>query len=249
MSLISWLDGRLYPGVEGNWDDRLLRERILARLTPDSRVLDLGAGAGRVPAMNLRGLAGRVCGLDPDPRITGNPWLDEALVGTGEAIPYGDRSFDLVVADNVLEHLERPELVFAEVARVLGPGGRFLAKTPNAWHYMPLVARLTPLGFHRWVNRRRGRAEDDTFRTRYRANTPGAIGRLAAGAGLRVARIELIEGRPEYLRLSAPTYLLGWGYERIVSSRAALTPLRILMLIELVKPGARGRTPIPLAPA
>jgi glycosyltransferase involved in cell wall biosynthesis len=30
-------------------------------------------------------------------------------------------------------------------------------------------------------------------------------------------RIELIEGRPEYLRFSAPTYLLGWLYERLVN--------------------------------
>ncbi|MCO5761819.1 MAG: hypothetical protein NHG36_09955, partial [Chromatiaceae bacterium] len=33
---------------------------------------------------------------------------------------------------------------------------------------------------------------------------------LAAGAGLEVGRIDLIEGRPEYLRFAAPTDLLGW---------------------------------------
>ena len=33
---------------------------------------------------------------------------------------------------------------------------------------------------------------------------------LAAGAGLEVVRIELVEGRPVYLRFAAPTDLLGW---------------------------------------
>ncbi len=237
MSLVAWLDRRLYPRFERNWDDRLFRERILARLGPTTELLDLGAGAGIVPAMDFRGRAGRVCGVDPDPRVAENPYLDEGRVGVGEAIPYPDQSFDLVFADNVLEHLERPDLVFAEVARVLKPGGRFLAKTPNAWHYMPLIARLTPHGFHQWVNRWRGRAEVDIFPTRYRANTPGTLERLAAGAGLVVTRCELIEGRPEYLRMTAPTYVLGWAYERLVNAVPSLAPLRILLVAELTKPG------------
>jgi SAM-dependent methyltransferase len=237
LPLITWLDARLYPGVGRNWDDGLLRERILARLTPAARVLDLGAGAGIVPHMAFRGLASVVCGLDPDPRVVGNPHLDDGRVGVGEAIPWPNATFDLVFADNVLEHLEHPALVFAEVARVLTPGGVFLAKTPNALHYMPLIARLTPHRFHQWVNRRRGRGEADTFPTRYRANTPRAIRRLAAATGLEVLACELVEGRPEYLRLSAPTYVLGWFYERLVNLSPRLAPLRIVMLVTLTKPG------------
>ncbi|HYN78193.1 MAG TPA: class I SAM-dependent methyltransferase, partial [Lamprocystis sp. (in: g-proteobacteria)] len=193
MSLVQWLDARLYPGVTRNWDDQLFRERILARLRPTDWVLDLGAGAGIVSAMDFRGRSGRLCGIDPDPRVADNPHLDEGRVGRGEAIPYPDDCFDLIFADNVLEHLEEPGLVFREVARVLKPGGRFLVKTPNAWHYMPVIARATPHRFHQWVNRHRGRIEADTFPTRYRANTPAALGRLATVAGLTVGSMELIE--------------------------------------------------------
>ena len=60
---------------------------------------------------------------------------------------------------------------------------------------------------------------------------------LAAGAGLEVVRIELIEGRPEYLRFSAPTYLLGWLYERVVKRVPGLAWLRVLLVVELRKPG------------
>lgn len=234
--MVRWLDGKLYPGYVDNWDDQRLREAVLERLRPDMEILDLGAGAGRVKQMNFRGLARHVTGIDADPRVRQNPFLDEAFEGIADQLPFASDSFDLVVCDNVLEHLENPEGVLREVARVLKPGGVFLAKTPNRTHYMTLIARLTPIGFHRFVNRLRGRSVQDTFPTRYRLNSVSAIRRHADRIGLRVEAIELIEGRPEYLRFSALTYLAGWLYERAVNSTEALARFRIVLLVELRKP-------------
>ena len=157
-------------------------------------------------------------------------------MANAEAIPYEDREFDVVFADNVLEHLEAPLTVFREVARVLAPGGVFLFKTPNKWHYMPTIARLTPHGFHRYVNRLRGRAEVDTFPTRYQANSKGTIIHLARESGLLVEALETVEGRPEYLRMTALTYFLGAAYERLVNSTERLALLRILLVGALRKP-------------
>jgi hypothetical protein len=123
------------------------------------------------------------------------------------------------------------------VARVLKPGGTFYAKTPNRRHYVPTIARVTPHGFHQWINRRRGRASEDTFPTHYRANTRGDVQRHAQAAGLRLIHSWLIEGRPEYLRMSVPTYLCGWLYERTVNHVPGLESLRVILVVALQKPG------------
>ncbi|MFN4228312.1 class I SAM-dependent methyltransferase [Parvibaculum sp.] len=236
-SFVERLDNLLYPGIGKNWDDRLFRERILARCTRHVVVLDLGAGAGILPDMNFRGHVARICGIDLDPRVQSNPMLDEGKLADAGQIPYADATFDLVFADNVVEHLADPVGVFREVHRVLKPGGAFLFKTPNKTHYMPLIARLTPHRFHQLVNKLRGRAEADTFPTLYRANSVGDIRRVSARSGFEILSIDRIEGRPEYMRLTWITYLLGAAYERVVNLTSALAMLRILLIGTLVKPG------------
>ena len=233
--LVRWLDRVFYSAYQNNWDDVAFRNVILAAIRPKHHVLDLGAGAGIVVQMNFRGRVARICGVDPDPRVESNPYLDEGKIGVGESIPYTDASFDVVFADNVLEHLDNPEAVFLEICRVLKPDGLFLAKTPNRWHYMPIIAQLTPHAFHQFVNRLRGRASTDTFPTRYMVNSPGAVRRYAALAGLQVEGIQLSEGRPEYLRMTFPTYLFGLIYERLVNAIPFLSRFRILLIARLRK--------------
>lgn len=236
-NLIRFLDEKLYPGVGSNWDDDLFRQRVLERLRPDMTILDLGAGAGIVSQMNLRGQVAKVCGIDLDTRVIDNPYLDEARIAGGEAIPFDDESFDLVFADNVMEHLDRPTEVFSEIARVLKTGGTLMFKTPNRSHYVPLIARATSHGFHQFINRLRGREEEDTFPTCYLANSAAQIQRLAARTGFVVDRVDRIESRPEYMRMTPLTYLVGATYERIVNLTPLLEKFRVLLVAELHKAG------------
>ncbi len=236
-TLVEYFDRRFYPDAGKGWDDELYREAILRHARPDSSALDLGAGRGANPATAIRDRVGEVFGVDVDEAVLENRDVDEArVIGEDGRIPYEDERFDLIVSSYVLEHVEDPVLFFAEVARVLRPGGAFVARTPNHLHYVPLIARMTPQSFHVYINARRGREEQDTFPTCYRANSPGAIHRLAHGAGLEVVDVARHEGRPEYLRFNALTYLVGLAYERIASSSEIFAWMRPLLIVELRKP-------------
>ncbi|MEZ5616582.1 MAG: methyltransferase domain-containing protein, partial [Rhodocyclaceae bacterium] len=50
---------------------------------------------------------------------------------TPDSLPFDDGAFDAVVLDNVLEHIDRPEALLAEIRRVLEPDGRLLAGVPG----------------------------------------------------------------------------------------------------------------------
>ncbi len=235
---VAFIDRTFYPAVGDHWDADLFRDRIERHLTATSSILDFGAGRGALPQMNLRGESAMrfVAGVDVDDAVFGNPYLSEAkrLDASGD-IPYAAERFDVVLAHNVLEHLPDPAATFREIHRVLKPGGVFVSKTPNRRHYVPLIARLTPHAFHIWINHRRGRNEEDTFPTLYRANTPRRIALLARRAGFSVEHIELFEGRPEYLRQNAVTYLAGLLFERFVNASPALRGWRVLMVSTLRK--------------
>jgi SAM-dependent methyltransferase len=232
------MDRTLYPDFDNNWDDSLFREFLLDMLKPTHYCLDYGAGRGNVQQMNFKGQVAFVAGVDPDPAVLNNPFVNEAklLNTTNNSIPYPANTFDLVFSDNVMEHIQEPNVVLNEIRKVLKPGGVFVSKTPNSMHYMPVTARLTPTCFHRFYNGLRGRSPNDTFPTVYQFNSLRAVTRQAREAGLYVKDVRLIEGRPEYLRLCFLTYIAGYLYERLVNSMEALARFRGVLIFVLEKP-------------
>jgi SAM-dependent methyltransferase len=233
--LVELLDNKYYSGYGDNWDDRLFREKILEFLSDSHVILDIGAGAGIIKDMNFKGLAKEVIGIDPDPRVVNNPYLDIGLIGFGDNLPFEDKKFDLVIMDNVAEHLVDPKNEFTEVLRVLKPGGVFLFKTPNKFHYMPLVATLTPTSFHQYYNRKRGREAVDTFPTVYKSNCKKDINNLAEQVGFIQCKLSFIEGRPEYMRVHPLLYVMGYIYETIVNSTRYFETFRVLLIGVLTK--------------
>lgn len=232
------MDRTLYPDYTEEWDSKRFRAVLDSVIRPHHTVLDYGAGRGAVAALNLRGRARLVCGVDPDDAVLRNPFLDDArvLLLPGGRIPYDDGTFDVIFSSNVLEHVLDPSTWFRQAYRVLKPGGILLAKTPSKWHYVSVVARLTPQVFHVWVNRKRGRDPRETFPTVYRCNTARAVQRNARQAGFEVVWMERWEGRPEYLRAVAVLYLLGWVYERIVNASPLFSAVRSVLVFALRKP-------------
>jgi len=133
-----------------------LLDLIAARATgPKPRVLNIGIGDGFFE----RGAKGRgweVTALDPDGEAV-KRLVDEGIpakAGLIEAMPFGDASFDFVVASEVIEHLhpEQRAAGLAEIQRVLAPRGWFLGTVP---HHENLTEQQTVCPacghlFHRW---------------------------------------------------------------------------------------------------
>jgi SAM-dependent methyltransferase len=105
---------------------------------PGARVLDYGCGAGRVVA------EGRARGLDivgADVFYGGSQARKEAvaagLLGTcvfemvEERVPFPDAAFDLVVNNQVMEHVADLDGALREIGRVLRPGGELLSIFPS----------------------------------------------------------------------------------------------------------------------
>lgn len=92
---------------------------------PGARVLDLGAGTGKLTA-TLAGVSGDVTAVEPDPAMLAElrralPDV-RALPGSAEAIPLPDASVDAVVAGNAMHWFDMA-VAGPEIARVLAPGG------------------------------------------------------------------------------------------------------------------------------
>lgn len=94
------------------------------------RVLDIGAGQGALSA-RLRDAGARVSACDVVPEQFEVPDVDFRPVKSDGRLPFDDASLDAAVAIEVLEHIDGHDRFFAEVARVLTPGGIVMFTTPN----------------------------------------------------------------------------------------------------------------------
>jgi ubiquinone/menaquinone biosynthesis C-methylase UbiE len=99
-------------------------------LTGTERALDVGTGAGAF-AIALAPLVREVVGVDIVPELLAEgrkraPANVELVEADATALPFESGAFDLVATARTLHHVKRPEVILAEAARVLRPGGAML---------------------------------------------------------------------------------------------------------------------------
>jgi SAM-dependent methyltransferase len=127
-------DGRFALGIPVLPDSQLpaIRTAFAAMPPGRRRVLDVGGGKGRWREL---------LGWPPDYTVADvlDPSALAMIAGVAyvqapaHALPFADRSFDVVLSIQVLEHVPDPGRVLAETARALAPGGLLILTTAQAW--------------------------------------------------------------------------------------------------------------------
>ena len=116
-----------FAGVANPW--------TMGRLAAGERVLDLGSGAGTdsLVAAQMVGPDGHVTGIDMTAAMIAKARAAATEMGIAnvefveseaEQLPFADGSFDVVVSNGVIDLIPDKDAVFAELYRVLAPGGR-----------------------------------------------------------------------------------------------------------------------------
>jgi RimJ/RimL family protein N-acetyltransferase len=123
-----WWQREFTDGADPEYEEQIL-PLVDRHLAGARRVLDVGCGEGQV-ARRIAALGADVVGLDPTVAQLAVAVARGGGVayarGVADTLPCRTGAFDAVVMCLVIEHIERFEVVFAEIARVLEPGGRFL---------------------------------------------------------------------------------------------------------------------------
>lgn len=122
----SWARRKLVQIYADQNDSRPVRKAlsgVLSRLKSPAWGLNLGAG--------FTSLHERLINLD----VRDRPNVD--VVTHGLKLPFKDDSFEVVVSQEVLEHLPDPFFVVEEIHRVLKPGGVFYCQVPFTISYHP----------------------------------------------------------------------------------------------------------------
>ena len=127
-----------------NLFSRLIRS---LRLAPDAETLDIGTSTGT----NLRMLKdigfSRVTGLDNSEtaiRFCEEKGLGVVELGSASHLPFPDARFKLVLATDVIEHVDDDALALREITRVLAPSGYVLLTVPafmSLWGMQDVVAQ------------------------------------------------------------------------------------------------------------
>jgi SAM-dependent methyltransferase len=196
------------------------RQAIL-RALPDGgggTVLDLGTHTGAfTERIGRRTRANRLHGVEfiaehAERARRRGVLVTEADVENG--LPFEDATFDVVTANQIIEHLRRTDLFLSEIRRVLKPGGIACISTNNlsSWHnVVALTLGFQPNPMHvsdemvlgSPLNHENGMPHEDEGRVHLRLFTGRALSELAEHHGLRTVSMRTVGYYPLPPRLAA----------------------------------------------
>lgn len=137
---------------------RVVYEQLLPDDLTGKRLLDAGSGTGWF-SLGAVERGARVTSLDVGLNLleqVGKKCRSGRCAGSICALPFADRTFDVVVSSEVIEHVPQPRVAVRELVRVLKPDGVLALTTPNRiWHFAIAFANLIGArpyeGYENWV--------------------------------------------------------------------------------------------------
>jgi SAM-dependent methyltransferase len=175
---------------------------------PSDRILDLGCGTGIVARVLRERLGGaaRLTGLDVNPGMIAKArslapdieWVEASAA----ALPFPEHSFEVVLAQQVLQFVPDRLAALREVRRVLTPGGRLIASTWRARAHQPLFEALGQV-----AEKHLGTGSDKRW-----SLDGDELGALLAEAGFVDARLDVVslEERHRSFPIQASTAAAGY---------------------------------------
>jgi SAM-dependent methyltransferase len=99
------------------------------------RILDVGCGIGTY-VRRFRSFSDEVFGIDvaPDRVLRGAAELPNLMLASSDALPFPSASFDVVLLNEVIEHVRNDRATMVELARILKPGGHAIFYAPNRFY-------------------------------------------------------------------------------------------------------------------
>jgi ubiquinone/menaquinone biosynthesis C-methylase UbiE len=220
---------------------RTYRQDLARLVRPGMKILHAGCGWDKNDVSRQFKDTCSVVGIDLDSRV--QPLFhSEFHLGSIEAIPFPDQTFDAVFSEYVFEHLEHPLRALREIRRVLKSGGVLVVLTPNYYSYKTIAARFTPHWFHVKVGRHRyGRGhEQDMYPTLFRCNTGRAFEQLGRAAGLRMRNLKYITNGPTWFEKIPGIFGAFHLYHRALKRLSTAARLRCAIIAELTPDNSPG---------
>ncbi len=163
------------------------RCKIFKLIPPDSRVLEIGVGSGRLANLLSLEKKCRVYCVEKEPAmafIARNKCVEmlNLDIETGK-LPYSTGFFDCIVLGNVLEHMKEPPKILAKLKKYLSDEGFLIYSVPNIvnWH------SRTTIFFGKFEY-----AESGVFdRTHLRFYNLNSAKKLAEEAGYEIVRLDV----------------------------------------------------------